>query len=171
MRSLGVGLIVGALLAGPVRAGEPEPGLVAGEVRLASRDDVTALCSALAGDITTRDEALGNIYVATVPADGYALLPYDAARARAAVDVKRGFRSKVGAFELVEHDLTGGARAAGATPALDMAVPASPAEAAELARGQRSGTLVLTIWFQIAHPEGPSCAAVHQVDRDGVRLA
>jgi hypothetical protein len=138
------------------------PLLAAAEVRerVASAEDARAAC---AGEPE-------RVYTARWGSRAFALLPHDAARARLAVDETRALRGDDGGFEVVLHHLAGGRRPDGA---LELAFPASAAEAAETTRAHLLGELELTLWFRIAAPADGSaaCAPVASTRGDGLRLA
>src|SRR5512143_2399392 len=149
--------LVGTLALAAAAAAEPQ----------ASATDVRAICDAVAPDAANRGEALAGPYTMTLPASAFRLLAFDAARGRAGIDAARGFRGA--GFELSLHGLTGGRAPAGA---LDLAFPATAAEARDLAAAHQAGRLTLVLVFQPAAADGgPACAALHTVDSDGVRLA
>jgi len=147
-------------------------GIARAEVRerVATGEDARAVCASVDVDAPGRAEALGRVYTARWGARGFALGAYDAARARLAVDGGRALRSEDGSFEIVLYHIAGGRRPEGA---LELAFPASPAEAAETQRAQLLGELELTLWFQVAAPTdgSASCATVASTRGDGLRLA
>jgi hypothetical protein len=134
---------------------------------MSSAADVRALCAALAETGPGRADVLGAVYAIALPATGFALAPYDAGRGRLPIDGARGFRGD--GYELTLYGLITRAAPRGA---LDLAVPATAADARALAGAHEQGALRLTLWFVPAQPEGgPTCAVVHRVADDGVRMA
>src|SRR5262249_41718779 len=105
------------------------------------------------------------VYAIALPASGFALAPYDAARGRLAIDGARGFRGD--GFELTMYGLIARPAPRGA---LDLAVPATADEARALAAAHAQGALKLTLWFVPAQVD-PTCAVVHRVADDGIRMA
>jgi hypothetical protein len=152
-------LLVAVVLSWATRAhaGEPEP--VPGEVALAGAADVAALCEELREG--SRDAARG-LYVVVLPSSSWSFAPYDKKRARLAIDLKRGVRSR--AYELVLGQGAGG---------LDVALPVSAREAARLIKEGKSAELRLWLWFRPAAlpgQDGRSCLEVHSAQGGGVRL-
>src|SRR5262245_25642989 len=101
MRALVVSALV--LTATPALAARPEG--VAGEVALAGGEDLAALCD----ELGERPEARSAIYVMGLPPRGFTFSPWDSRKAKLSVDASRGFRGALGGWELVLHDLKGGA--------------------------------------------------------------
>ncbi len=145
---------------------EVDDATVAGDVRLAGGDDVGALCAELTGGGEDAKRAAAGLYSMKLPSAAFAFTAYDGHRARVGIDAARGFRGKDGAYELVLHDLAGARRGKG----LDLAIPATSAEATTLAKGRKAGTLSLTLWFRVPDVDKP-CAALHTAEGDGTRLA
>jgi hypothetical protein len=164
--------VAGAQEADDAEAGEAietlegDASTVAGEVRLAGGEDVGALCAELRVGGADTDRAVAGLYSMKLPSSAFAFTAYDGHRARLGIDGARGFRGKGGAYELVLNDLAGARRGKG----LDLAVPATAAEASSMAKGLKAGTLSLTIWFRVADVDKP-CASLHTTDGDGTRLA
>jgi hypothetical protein len=163
-----------ALLWAAPAVAEPVPG-VPGEVRLVSGAEVQALCrevaplaeGAPAARRGEREEALGGLYVMTLPSSAFGFQGFDAARGRLPFEPR--FRSSTGSYELVLHDLDPDGES---IVPFDLAVPATSREAAALARQRRGGELALTLWFRLpAAPGKAVCATVHSRDGAGVRLA
>ncbi len=136
------------------------------EVRLGSAAAARAVCDEATGGGRKAEAALATVYVMTVEPGGFAFQPYDARRARLALDAV-AFRGPAG-LELTPYDLVGTARPGG----LDLSVPASAEEAETLVRTQRGAALALSLWFRVARPtEGRPCAVTHRGTYDGLRLA
>jgi hypothetical protein len=136
------------------------------EVRLSSSAAARTACDEASGRGRKAEAALATVYVMTVEPGGFAFQPYDAPRARLALDAV-AFRGS-GGLELTPHDLVGTTRPGG----LDLSVPASAEEADALVRAQRGAALTLSLWFRIAHAaEGRPCAVTHRGTYDGLRLA
>lgn len=130
---------------------------------IASLEDARAMCA-------SADPA--RFYTVTLPARGFTLAPYDAPRARLAVDASRGLRAaEEGALELVLHHIAG--LGAGREGDLDIAIPTSAADAAALRAAHARGELGLKLTFQLAQPGDGSavCAAVVRADGEGMRAA
>ena len=136
------------------------------EVRLSSAAAARAVCEDVAAGGRKADAAARTVYVMTVEPGGFAFQPYDARRARLAVDAI-SFRGP-GGLELTLNDLVGSSRSGG----LELSIPASSDEAEGLVRAQRAAVLSLSLWFRVARvAEGRPCAVTHKGTFDGLRLA
>lgn len=131
---------------------------------IASVNDVRAICDSIGAGGRTRRETLATVYSVTFASPGFSFAPYDAARARVALDAGRTVRGA--GFELAFHDLLGRGR-----PKLEIAVPVSAGDARGLAEAHDRGLLELVLWFQPADSTESICAPVRRVDSDGLRLA
>ncbi len=167
---LRLGMVLASVLAGASAASAAAPAQAtrpAGlrdEVLLSGASDVKALCAELHDG---NDEARSAVYVISLTSASWSFAPYDGKRARLGIDVSKGFRAPTGAWELALVP-----PAAGAGAALDLAVPASGKEAAQLLRQGRAGELQLWLWFRAAtlpRQEG-ACAEVHRVKGEALRL-
>jgi hypothetical protein len=161
---IGLALVASGLLAlaGPARAQSRPEGL-RDEVVLNGAGDVKALCTELHdGD----EDARSSVYVIALSSASWSFAPYDGKRARLVVDAGKGFRAVSGAWELAVVP-----PAAGATP-LDLAIPASGKEAAQLIREGRAAELQLWLWFRPATlpKQAGACAEVHRVKGEALRL-
>lgn len=163
MRKLAM-VVAGVLAAGAAGAAGLPDG-VPGQVELTSGADLRALCDELADSPQDAGQA---VYVLTISSRSFAFAPYDGRRARLAIDGARGFRGSTGAWEMVLWDLTG--RAAAPAGALDLAVPATKAEAAALKKLHQQLGVTLVLWFR---PVGRAACAqvVAPGGEEGVRVA
>jgi len=146
---------------GAAAPGSRPPGL-RDEVLLSGAGDVKALCAELhEGDA----DAAGAVYVMALSSSSWSFAPYDGKRARLVVDTGKAFRAATGAWELALV-------APADKPALALAVPASPREAAQLIRDARAGELQLWLWFrpQALPRQSTPCAEVHGGKGTLVRL-
>jgi hypothetical protein len=112
--------------------------VVPGQIGLGGADDVKSVCGELK---VPRAPAAGEIYMVTVPAQGFTFAPYDGKRARLMVDTRLPLRGQ--GFELALVPPAKGS-------AFELAMPATPAEAARLAKDAGSGVLALRVWFRPA---------------------
>lgn len=144
------------------------PTLARGEglERIGNAAEVGAVCAEVAGG----GEATTRIRRSTFGAAQFGLAPFDSRSAKVGIDGRRGFRATDGSFEMVLYHLAGGRAPAGA---LELAIPASASEAAELESAHARGELELTLWYQVATPTDGSdaCATVRSTRGDGVRMA
>jgi hypothetical protein len=163
-RGLCIGLVLLALgLAPGAAAAQARPAGLRDEVLLSGAADVKALCTELHdGD----EDARASVYVIALSSASWSFAPYDGKRARLVVDAGKGFRAVTGAWELAVVP-----PAAGTAP-LDVAIPASGKEAAQLIREGRAAELQLWLWFRPATlPRGAgACAEVHRVKGEALRL-
>jgi hypothetical protein len=152
MRTALVGVAV-ACLGSPVRG--------QGVIHLATAGDVTSACAA---------RAPGSVYSVALGSRGFAFEPYDAARARLRLDVRRGLRGDAGAFELVFHHIAG---LEDGRESLELAVPLSIDEAGVILGDHARGAIGLRLTFELSGPADGSavCATVHRGDREGIRAA
>src|SRR5262249_36033601 len=138
------------------------------EVRL-TYEKARGVCADIAGGGARRDAALATIYVVSVDAAGFGFTPFDARRARLALDTA-SFRTQDG-IELPPHDRVGPPEANG----LDMPVPASATGADGMVSAYRAGSLGLELWFHMSRPsDGRAvCAVSHggDVSGKGLRVA
>jgi hypothetical protein len=157
-------LVLLALAPGVAGAEAPtRPAGLRDEVLLSGAADVKALCAELHdGD----DDAKSSVYVIALSSASWSFAPYDGKRARLVVDAGKGFRAITGAWELAVVP-----PAAGNAP-LDVAIPASGKEAAQLIREGRAAELQLWLWFRPATlpQQAGACAEVHRVKGAALRL-
>jgi hypothetical protein len=161
-RASWLGLVLTVALAGAASAQTRPPGL-RDEVLLSGAGDVKALCTELHDD---DQDAKAAVYVLALSSASWSFAPYDGKHARLAIDASKGFRAPAGNWELAVVP-----PGAGATP-LELALPASGKEAAQLIREGRAAELQLWLWFRVAPlpRQEHACAEVHRVKGEALRL-
>ncbi len=160
--SMSMSMSSSAWAAGPAGAAARPDG-VSGEVLLTGGSDVRALCAELrAGEAAAGDA----IYAIAISSVSWSFAPYDGKRVRLRVDTSKGFRAPTGAWELAVVPPAKGA------PGLELALPASGKEAAQLIKESRAAELQLWLWFRpVALPQQSSaCVEVHGGKGTTVRL-